>query len=124
MAFHPEDRVVASCSKDESIKLWNLDDGGLISTMNVDGSVSSIDFAPCGNKFAAALNIYSWSGAHGDFKEGGVKIFSNQGSAGFVCQSTLSCDSQVVNSVIWSPDGAKIVAGSGSFGEGKVWIFD
>ena len=67
MAFHPEDRVVASCSEDKSIKLWNLDDGRLISTM--------------------------------------------------------SCDSQV-NSVVWSPDGAKIVAGSGSWGEGKVWIFD
>ena len=26
--------------------------------------------------------------------------------------------------MVWSPDGAKIVAGSGSRGEGKVWIFD
>ena len=85
MAFHPEDRVVASCSEDRSIKLWNLDDGDLISTMNVGGKVSSIDIAPCGNKLAAAFNIYQ------DifFKEGVVKIFSNQGSAGFVCQSTL-----------------------------------
>ena len=47
MAFHPEDRVVASCSEDKSIKLWNLDDGGLISTMRGHGeAVSSLAFKP------------------------------------------------------------------------------
>ena len=58
MAFHPEDRVVASCSEDKSIKLWNLDDGGLLSTMNVDSSVASVHWSPCGTKIAAACNDY------------------------------------------------------------------
>ena len=58
MAFHPEDRVVASCSEDRSIKLWNLDDGGLLSTMNVDGEVESVHWSPCGTKIAAACNDY------------------------------------------------------------------
>ena len=59
MAFHPEDRVVASCSEDRSIKLWNLDDGGLLSTMNVDAGfygVLSISFAPKGDMVAAGCS--------------------------------------------------------------------
>jgi len=80
----------------------------ILCPVNVDESVSSIDFAPCGNKLAAAFNIYQY----GSFKEGGVKIFSNQGSAGFVCQSTLSGHSHWVLSVAWSPDGTKLASGS------------
>ena len=45
---------------------------------------------------------------------------SNQGSAGFVCQSTLRIDS-FAWSVSWSPDGAKFAAGSD---DGEVRIFD
>ena len=54
MAFHPKDRVVASCSEDRSVKLWNLDDGGLISTMSCDSCVNSIDWHD--NRIAAGCN--------------------------------------------------------------------
>ena len=88
VAFKPDNpNIVVSGSDDETIKTWDITSGSCLSTLNVDGSVSSIDFAPCGNKLAAAFNIYHDQGL--SFKEGGVKIFSNQGSAGFVCQSTL-----------------------------------
>ena len=57
MAFHPEDRVVASCSEDKSIKLWNLDDGGLLSTMRGHSEpINSVAFSPDG------LTIASGSG--------------------------------------------------------------
>ena len=41
-----------------------------------------------------------------------MKIFSNQGSAGFVCQSTLKVDAEV-SSVVYSPDGSKLAAAHG-----------
>ena len=57
MAFHPEDRVVASCSEDKSIKLWNLDDGGLLSTMNAHSDeVNAVAWSPCGQWLASGGN--------------------------------------------------------------------
>ena len=88
------------------VKITNLIENRTQSTLNVGGSVSSIDFAPCGNKLAAACNNY------GD-EISSVQIFSKEGSAGtFVCQSTLSGHSRIVNSVSWSPDGTKLASGS------------
>ena len=110
MAFHPEDRVVASCSEDKSIKLWNLDDGGLISTMNVDGWVWSVDWSPCGTMIAAACN---------DEEEDDycVKILNSETGA-LLCD--LSGHSYSVNSVCWNSDGTKLASGSNDHTV-KVW---
>ena len=84
VAFHPTKNILASCSSDKSIKLWNTDTATELSTLKVDGEVNSIDFAPCGNKFAIACNNYNSSSYS-------VQIFSQEGSTGdFTCQSTLT----------------------------------
>jgi len=84
VAFHPTKNLVASCSYDKSVKLWNADSGAELWTVKVDGDVDSIDFAPCGNKFAIACNNYNSSSYS-------VQIFSQEGSTGnFACQSTLN----------------------------------
>ena len=70
MAFHPEDRVVASCSEDKSIKLWNLDDGGLISTMRGHTrEVMSVCFSPDGTKIVSGSfdkTVMIWDAASGE----------------------------------------------------------
>ena len=78
VAFHPEDRVVASCSEDKSIKLWNLDDGGLLSTMSCDSPVLSIDWHA--NRIVAGCY------------DGTIKVFDAQSGD---CLSTVRCDSIV-----------------------------
>ena len=70
MAFHPEDRVVASCSEDKSIKLWNLDDGGLLSTMRGhDLEVMSVSWSPDGTRLASGsldTRVLIWDAASGE----------------------------------------------------------
>ena len=55
VVFHPKENILASCSADKSIKLWNLDTGTELST-TVDsglGGVRSVAFSPKGDMIAA-----------------------------------------------------------------------
>ena len=102
VAFHPTKNLVASCSYDTSVKLWNADTGAELWTVNVDGEVWSVDWSPCGTIIAAACN---------DEEEDDycVKILNSETGA-------LLCDlrghTDHVWSVCFSPDGAKIASGS------------
>ena len=89
MAFDPQKpNILASGSADETIKIWDIESGSCLSTLRVDGKVSSLDFSPCGSKIAAAFNVLD---DEGDFESGGVKIFGMVGSTGtFECESTLT----------------------------------
>ena len=94
MAFHPEDRVVASCSEDERIKLWNLDDGGLISTMRCDSYVLSVAFSPDGTTIAADVG-------------NSVLIIDAQSSE---IRSSLTGHTDRVTGVCFDPAGKTIVS--------------
>ena len=110
MAFHPEDRVVASCSEDKSIKLWNLDDGGLISTMSGGKQINSVAFSPDGSLVAAG---------DGGYREAGtIRLYD--AATGDPFGSPLNVGSRVY-SVHFSPDGHTVAAGCSN---GTVQIID
>ena len=44
VAFHPTKNLVASCSYDKSVKLWNADSGAELWTVSCDSPVLSIDW--------------------------------------------------------------------------------
>ena len=86
--------------------------------MDVDGSISSLDFSPCGTKIAAACNDYN----NDNYT---VKILgSSSESAGtFECESTLRVDAGYdgVRSVSFSPKDNVIAAGCSN---GKIYLVD
>ena len=84
------DGTVVSSSDDKTAKIWTVTatgHGKLNSTIRADGSISCVDFSPCGCKIAAACN----DGYQDMYC---VKIFRASGSTGpsqtFACERTLS----------------------------------
>ena len=58
----------------DSVVFIDAQSSEIKSSLNVDGSVYSIDFAPCGTKIAATFNREEGL----TFKEGGVKILKEE----------------------------------------------
>ena len=67
VAFHPTKNLVASCSYDKSVKLWNADTGAELWTVKVDYRVFCLSYAPTGNILAV-----------GD-EGGNINFFNSQG---------------------------------------------
>ena len=53
VAFHPTKNLVASCSYDKSVKLWNADTGAELWTVNVGSWVNRVHCSPDGHTVAA-----------------------------------------------------------------------
>ena len=86
VGFDPSGKKLVSGSSDKTVRVWDATTGEPIgSPLDVDGSILSLDFSPCGTKIAAACN--DW-----DKDNYTVKILgSSSESAGtFECKSTLT----------------------------------
>jgi len=99
--------------EDKTVKVWDAKTGKCEATVDCGARVSSVAFAPCGSKIAAA-------------RETDVKILKLEGSGltrTLVCESTLTVDAGFfgMRSVCFSPTDNVIAAGCGN---GNIYLVD
>jgi WD40 repeat protein len=102
VACHPTKSLVASCSSDKKIKLWNMHSGEELWTVNIGGTVRSVTFSADGSRIAAACNDYLDDSYY-------VKILNSETGA-LLCALTGHTDH--ICSVVFSPDGTQLASGS------------
>lgn len=104
ISFSPNSKIIATASKDKTVKLWGLDGKEITTLQGHQDLVSSVKFSPTGQIIATA----SW--------DGNVKLWTWEGQLII----TLTGNKTKVNSVIFSPNG-KIIATADANGYIKLW---
>ena len=107
VSWSPDGKVLASASKDNSIKLWNKDGTCRKQLLEHKAGVYSVIWSPDGQTFASASEDKT------------VKIWSKEG----VLLKTLTGHTQSVSSVSFSPDG-KLIASASWDKTVKIWKTD
>ena len=111
LAFHPHGQILASGSRDRTIKLWDLVAASQLRTMfGHEGAVHAVAFSADGTRLASAGSDRS------------VRLWNPvDGSQRFVLRGHRS----ELNCVAFHPDGARLAVGGNvgpdGFGELKVW---
>ena len=98
VAFSPDGKFIASGGVDNTLKLWNLEDGSAVKTFKGHRNfVNSAAFSPDGKRLASAS------------EDGTVKIWDIEGGS---CLNTLKGHQDSVWSVAFFPDGERLASGS------------
>ena len=99
-AFSPDSRLLASCSLDRTVRLWQVDSGACRVLRGHTDEVFAVAFHPDGTRLATAGRdraIWLWDLARGE------EVARLQGHTSYVW------------SLAFSPDGATLASGSGDF---------
>ena len=104
VAFHPTKNLVASCSDDKSIKLWNADTGAELWTVRGEKPIQCLAFSRNGRILAAGDGYVSGG------KDYSIRLYDAESGTQIGCP--LSGHSRFVNSVCWNKDGTKLASGS------------
>ncbi len=107
ISFSPDGQLIASASRDKTVKLWRPN-GSLVTTLvGHEDSVTSLAFSPDSQLIASG----SWDGT--------VRLWSRDGSP----RGTLPGHFGHVYSVSFSPDGETLASASGD-GAIRLWTID
>ena len=105
VAFHPTKNLVASCSSDKSVKLWNADTGAELWTVRGEKSIQCLAFSRNG-RILAAGDGYVPGG-----KDYSIRLYDAESGTQIGCP--LRGHNDPVWSVCFSPCGEKIASGGG-----------
>ena len=113
VAYSPDGTKIISSSYDKTIKIWDANTGECLNTLEGhSGYIFSLAYSPDGKRIISGSRKknpgkYFWSN---DKIVGEIKIWdANTGE----CLKTLEGHSEDVFSVAYSPNGTKIISGSG-----------
>ncbi|OLP20168.1 hypothetical protein BST81_01675 [Leptolyngbya sp. 'hensonii'] len=104
LAISPDEKILASASLDQTIRLWNLKTGHLQAILQA-GRVTCLVFSPNGHLLAASSRYRIWP--DGTLSQGGVQLWDVKDHR---LRQTIGTD--VYHTLAFSPQGQVLAAGS------------
>jgi WD40 repeat protein len=111
LSFSPDGQLIASASRDNTVKLWHPN-GTLVNTLNGHSdSVTSVSFSPDSQLIASS----SWDGTIRLWRRNGTAVRTLRGHVGYVYSASFSPNGQLIASAggdgtirLWTVDGKLI----------------